>query len=399
MTSLDAAELHAAAGTLDRAAVTLREDVAARHHSWGVLPVSGFRGAAAQAAVDRLHELTTPLGLPAEQMAAVARVLAISALLQEQLDRATARVIAAADLIAGVSPFVDVALRELASLGEALDWMCARQVDRLCTPVPAAPPQRLADLPDLPIDAVHDLMLLHADPEIVALARQHPDLRVLEVAEGGLVGVIGELEAAGAVITVVAGVGSADQTGWSSQIDRVRTITATTGGAGVVWLGYPAPGTVPGALARDPARQAGEELARFQAELARRQPAQRRIVLSHSYGSVVAGAAAHPDGPGLHADDLVILGSPGVGVARADQLQLHGQQPRVHTMLNGGDPIGLLVSPRAGVHGVDPAAAAFGAQVWTGDPHGDHSSYWEDPALLSRLGELAAQKKPAGDSL
>lgn len=399
MTLPDAAGLRAAAGTLDRSAATLREDVLARHHSWGVLPASGFRGEAAQAAVDRLHELTIPLGLPAEQMESVGRVLAIAALLQEQLERATARVIAAADLIAGASPFVNAALRDLAHLGEALDWMCARQIDLLCTTVPAEAPRRLADLPELSVDAVHELLMLHAPPDLAALARQHPDLRVVEASEGRLVGIVGELEAAASVTTVVAGVGSSDQAGWSTQIDRVRTITAATGGAGVVWLGYSAPATVPGALARDPARRAGEELARFQAELARRHPGMRRIVLGHSYGSVVAGAAAHPDGPGLHADDLVVLGSPGLGVPRSDHLHLHGRQPGVHAMLNGGDPIGLVASPRGGVHGVDPAASAFGAQVWAGDPHGDHSSYWEDPALLSRLGELAGQKKPAGDSL
>ncbi|AGF73538.1 alpha/beta hydrolase [Corynebacterium halotolerans] len=387
----DATALRSAAGALTHSATVLTGDTDARHRDWDRLPASGFTGEAAVEAVARLHELTTPLSLPPRQMELVARVLAVTATLREELDATADRALAVAEQVSGASPTVDALLRDLAALGELLDWACARRIDALCTPVPAEPPRRLSDLPDLPVDAVHELMLLDAPPHVVELARQHPDLRLLEASDGRLVAAVGDLESADSVATFVAGTGSSDPSGWTTHIDRTRALTSATGGAGVVWLGYTAPEQVPHALARQPAHRAGAELRRFQAELAQRFPDQQRIVVGYSYGSVVAGAAADAGESGLHADELVLVGSPGVGATHAGQLHLLGDSPGVHAVTNGADPIGLVATPRTGVHGVDPTSERFGAQVWEADPRGDHASYWDDPDFLDRIGDLTGR--------
>lgn len=386
----DAPALRSAAGQLDSAATTLTAEISDRRRDWDLLPAVGFSGEAADAAVARLHQMTTPLGVPAQQMARVASVLARTASLREGLDAAMDRALAVADQVTGVHPLVNAFLRDLGALGETLDWACARQIEALCTPVAPEPPRRLSDLPDLSLDAVHELALLDAAPEVVDLVRQHPDLRLLETSEGRLVAAVGDLASADSVTTFVAGTGSSDPDGWSTQVDRARSLaTADRNGAGVLWLGYTAPPQLPHALAREPARRGGAELARFQAELARRFPEQRRVVVGYSYGSVVAGSAADADGPGLHADELVFVGSPGVGVDHVSDLTLLGEDPGVHAVTNGADPVGLAVTPWTGVHGADPTSDRFGAHVWTADPRGDHASYWDDPAFLDRIGDLA----------
>jgi hypothetical protein len=363
----------------------------AEQHDWltrtvRALPDTGFRGAAAQAAVARMLRLTTPLGAPAEQMLRVAQVLSMTATLQEELDALARRAVRAVEGVPGAEVLLTLLLRDLRALGDLLDHVCARQIDLLCTPLPAEPPSRLGDTPDLGLDAVHELTTLTSGLELP------PDVRLLEVGEGRLVAAVGDVETAPAVTTLVPGVGSSDPAGLPVHLDRARTVAQVTGGAAVVWLGYPAPAGLAPALAQGPARAAGAELQLFQRELARRHPAQRRIVVGHSYGSVVAGKAASARG-GLYADDLVLLGSPGAGVGSAAEMTLLGDDPQVHAMTHPGDPIGLV----AGTHGTDPTTPGFGARVWPGDREGGHSSYWSDPVLLGLL-KGWAQKKPRASS-
>jgi hypothetical protein len=361
------------------------------------LPATGFRGEAAEAAVNRLHLLARPMAAPPEQMLRVGQVLSMTAGLQEELDAAGERARGLAAGYAEAADLLGLLLRNLRALGDLLDYTCARQIDLLCTPVPAEEPGRLGDTPDLGVAAVHELNLLTASPPVRKLAREHADLQILEVGDGRLVAAVGDLETADSVTTVVAGVGSSDPAGLPTHLDRVRTVASATGGAAVLWLGYRAPAQVSRALAQEPARAAGAELQLFQRELTRRFPDQRRIVVGHSYGSVVAGKAASGSG-GLYADDLVLIGSPGAGVDHARELTLLGARPGIHAMTNPSDPIALTVREGAGVHGPDPTAPGFGARVWPGDGSGDHGSYWTDPGFLARLGELVDQKKPAASS-
>lgn len=381
--------------SLRDAAYRLRIDAEwlTHQHDWlatqvDALPATGFHGPASTAAVARLHLLTDPFARPPEQMLRVAQVLQLTAGLREELDAAAHRMLLLAEDHARTSPVVALLLRDLAALGEALDYACARQIDLLCTPVPTEPPTRLGDTPDLSLAAVHELNQLTSGISLP------PDAQLLEVGEGRMVVAVGDLTTADSVTTIVAGVGSSHPDGFDTQLERTRTIARVTGGAAVLWLGYPAPATVPAALAREPARVAGAELRAFQHELTRRFPEQRRVVVGWSYGSVVAGAASRSNG-GLYADDLALIGSPGAGVDSAADLTLLGDLPQVHAMTNPSDPIALV----SGVHGTDPTTPEFGARVWPGDRAGTHSSYWDDPLLLDLLRRLAKdQKKPSASS-
>lgn len=392
--SADAPSLRQAAHLLTVDATWLLDQAQWLTRAFDQLPHTGFRGAAAEAAVARLHRLAGPLETPPAQMLRVAQVLSLTAGLREDLDLAVRQVSGLANGALGASTPVTVILRDLRALGDLLDWRCARQIDALCTPSPLPPPARLADTPDLGVDAIHELHLMDL-PDSLRPLLGAPDVRILELSDAHLVAAVGDLTTAGSATTIVSGVGSADPAGWPVQLDRARTIAQATGGAAVVWINRPVPPSLPHALAGSPAVAAGADLQDFQREMARRFPEQHRIVLGHSYGTVVVGTAASGSG-GLHADDVVLLGSPGTGAWRAGDFRLHGTGG-VYAMTNPPDPIVWATNGRAGVHGPDPTSPGFGAQVWPGDRNGDHSSYWEDPVLLERLAGLA-QKKPSAFS-
>lgn len=359
--------------------------------AWETIPAAGFEGDAATATISRLHHLLTPLSVPAVQMHEVADVLDVAAALQADLDEAVARAIEVADRFTDAAPLVTLLLRDLRGLGDLLDFACARQIDLLCTQLTPGPVRRLGDAGELSVDAIHELALLDASPEIATLAAEHPDLRLLETSDGHLVAAVGPLDTADSVTTIVAGVGSSDPQGWPTQIHRARSVAAATGGATVLWLGYTAPSSLAHGVPRSVAEHAAPRLRQFQADLAARNPGQHRTVVAWSYGSVVAGEAAGGAAStrGLHADDLVLVGSPGVGVNHASDLRLIGDDPQVHAVTNPRDPIALVTTPIDGIHGKDPTSPGFGARVWTGDPVGGHSSYWEDPEFLANLGALA----------
>lgn len=388
---LSAPILRHSARLLTSDAGQLWEQAAWVSRGWSQFHDAGFHGEGAEAAIARLGRLSAGLDTPPSQMVRVADVLNTTASLQEQLDRMQERVLGAIGLVSERDPEIQRTLTSLRMLGQALDWACARQIGVLCAEEAATmdPGERLADLPDLPIDAVHELRLLTAPPAVRELADAHPDLRLLETSDGRLVAAIGDIDSAESVTTVVAGVSSSDPAGWATQVTRARAVAGATGGAAVLWLGYPAPSSATRALNPAAARAAGPHLRDFQEELARRHPSQQRIVVGYSYGSVVVGNAAGSEA-GLHADDVVLVGSPGAGVSDASHLNLHGDAPRVHAMTNPGDVVGWASGPHGGVHGRDPTSPGFGADVWPGNPGGDHSSYWEDPHFLDRLGGLTA---------
>jgi len=129
-------------------------------------------------------------------------------------------------------------------------------------------------------------------------------------------------------------------------------------------------------------------------------------VLGHSYGSLVVGSAAAT--PGLAADGLVFVGSPGVGVDSVHELQVPAD--RVWSTTSRTDVIqyapvapssvveDMVLSrlvPGAGAllafgtpedelwHGRNPSDPAFGARVFAGQADAGHLGYWEPgrPAL------------------
>jgi hypothetical protein len=160
-----------------------------------------------------------------------------------------------------------------------------------------------------------------------ALAR--PDARLLDL-EPGVPGraaiALGDLEGADHVAVLVPGLGADVAPGLGGLVSsaaalRDRASAKRAGSvATVAWIGYDAPGLL--SVTSDARAQQGSPPLRAvlrgidaRAAAGGRDP---HLTLSgHSYGSLVAGYAVR-ERTGV--DDLVVLGSPGVGVGRADEL-------------------------------------------------------------------------------
>lgn len=366
-----------------------------RYDHWRDVLGTGLSGPAPDAAGANINAYADQLRIPAENMGRAGDIIAGFAVVQRQLEaieiqaaRLTAT--AVADQALGI-------LQGLRELGDALDWACARSIEALCTPAYPAPPMRLEDYADLPTTEIHHLQMAQAPPKVHQLVRDNPDLRVLEVEGDRLVAVIdasGLDTQAASVTTFVPGVHSSEPANWQNQVDTVRAISKATGGPAVMWLGYNAPATLAHAIHTDPARQGGQELVRFQRGIGKHYPNARRVVIGYSYGSVVAGQAAS-SGQRLPTDALVLIGSPGVGVSSADELQLDPRSPadtgRVYATTAVGDPIALTGTQLSGLHGPNPALEYFGAEPVPGTQlmTGSHTEYFSDPVMLRGLGVIA----------
>ena len=132
-----------------------------------------------------------------------------------------------------------------------------------------------------------------------------------------------------------------------------------------------------------------------------------------SYGSTVVGLAGR--GPGLVADDVILVGSPGVGVAHAADLGLDPAHVWASTAKH--DVINAAASPRDAIrpdlnpllrpvfgehtdqlwYGPSPAGRSFGAHVFTSAPGSPlnpiqaHVGYFDpgNPALAD-MADIAA---------
>lgn len=362
-----------AGADLDQATTQISACVS-RQSAWeDALNATGATGAAVAGGLAALARTRPPVDRTAGELAAVADILAQAASLQEYLDQAIeemkARILsllpAAAE--APVTAWLVARLAQIAgALGEVIDAQCAQAVLSVCTPA-ARPPWRGLHLADGATLAAIEESNLSAHPEYAGLVAAD-DLTLLEAGPDGVAVAVGELDQAEDVITFVAGVGSSGQEGWPGKIDNARALSRSTGAATVVWLNYSAPGGLAAGLDRAPARAGGARLREFQSALAQRNPGQRRVVLGYSYGSVVAAEAAREP---LHADEVVLLGSPGVPLGGADEFQLTGT---------------------GGVRGKDPTAPSFGARRWpTGT--GGHSSCFEDERTLDSLRAIVEGNK------
>ncbi|GAA0922625.1 alpha/beta hydrolase [Nonomuraea longicatena] len=218
--------------------------------------------------------------------------------------------------------------------------------------------------------------------------------------QGRLIVSWGDPDTADIVVTSVSGFTSGLDAA-HADLERSRALwqqaTATSGGrsvASITWLGYDAPQLDPGLF--DPDRsvafsgaavKGGKALAAFADGLrASHEPSgtARSIIVGHSYGSLTTGRAAVLR-PGQLADDIILIGSPGVGVSHASGLGIDPQHVWVGEA--GGDPVATL-----GRFGADPGDASFGARhipagrdLWTSA----HSSYWnQDSPSLRNLGSI-----------
>ena len=149
------------------------------------------------------------------------------------------------------------------------------------------------------------------------------------------------------------------------------------------------------------AREGGARLAEFVAAL---DLDHRNVtVIGHSYGSTVVGAAFAYEGLGSHASTPVFLGSPGVLAGKAADLNAPGTVYAAQAWLDPIDLAGVwpivstLSLSAAGrdrlIHGLDPTAAAFGAQRITTGGIG-HGSYFTDDKTLDALGRIIVGKQP-----
>jgi hypothetical protein len=227
--------------------------------------------------------------------------------------------------------------------------------------------------------------------------------------DGRVVVSVGDPDLASHVVTYVPGVG-ADLAGVAQLLGNADHLAARASelaqdrpgvrAAVVLWLGYDAPDSVAAATSDSAARAAGAGLDRFQDGLRASQDGHAHFtVVGHSYGTTVAGEAARDHR--LDSDELVFVGSPGVGVDRAADLGLPAGHVWSSTarwdpiMLTGvardalGSPLHRILDPDPVDDlwfGTNPTSPRFGAHRFggaPGDPLTAHSAYFTpgNPAL------------------
>ncbi|AXG79677.1 alpha/beta hydrolase [Streptomyces paludis] len=192
---------------------------------------------------------------------------------------------------------------------------------------------------------------------------------------------------------------------FGGQIDRVNKLQNAAGdrsvGKGrdvsvIAWLGYNAPEYNNSIVTQERALAGAPDLRDFTHGLrAGHEGAPTHLtVLAHSYGSTTAGAA-DAGGRGLDADDMVVVGSPGLTVGRAEQLHIDPRHLWVGAASNdhiSNHASGLTLGP-------DPKDPGFGAQRMYVDT-GGHSGYWDDGSLsLENQGRIIAGKDPRDGGL
>ncbi|MEU8571695.1 alpha/beta hydrolase [Streptomyces pathocidini] len=171
----------------------------------------------------------------------------------------------------------------------------------------------------------------------------------------------------------------------------------------IVWLGYDTPqfewtldtGNL-AVMSDDRAVRGGAELGQFLSGLHATHEGDSPHVtaVGHSYGSLTVGQAAQHGG-GIPVDDIVLVGSPGTGAQRADQLgvgadhvwvgsaqyDLVTRAPSLFEELGGPlGPVPHVLDPNESWFGQDPASEEFGARrfgVADGDVANSHSNYFD----------------------
>ena len=187
----------------------------------------------------------------------------------------------------------------------------------------------------------------------------------------------GDLESAEHVAVIVPGVGN-DRNLRSDWIPSARNLYEAAATAAVIlWKGYDNPrdllAAAVGTVECDAElMSAGKALAQFVDSISLR-PGQTLTLVTHSFGSIVTGAALADCG--LRCTDVVVAGSPGMTV---DGLrELHVTQSHFFSERAPGDVVAEL-----GVFGSAPTAPSFGGTRMHTNAPGHvaalaHSSYFE----------------------
>ncbi|MCT9087636.1 alpha/beta hydrolase family protein [Streptomyces sp. ASQP_92] len=236
---------------------------------------------------------------------------------------------------------------------------------------------------------------------------------------------IGNPGTADNVTTYVPGTGAklTEIDGAIRRAEQLQTKAASTdplhSTASIMWLGYDAPQDVMGD-AMDPAfaDAAKDPLSDFLTGVDTAHGGNvNSTVLGHSYGSLVAGEALR-DHPELPVDNAIMVGSPGLGVNHAKDLNIPADHVWAATAKNdlinlAPPPSGALapLNPKAYMHlfddhsilyGYDPTSDDFGGQTFhvaDGKAPGSdgfmpaHSQYWEGESLAN-MATIATEGKP-----
>ncbi|MEV7783184.1 alpha/beta hydrolase [Kitasatospora sp. NPDC088351] len=157
----------------------------------------------------------------------------------------------------------------------------------------------------------------------------------------------------------------------------------------ISYLGYDTPESLPEAANPMRGIDGAEDMRRFSDGLrvAHGEPKSHVTYVAHSYGSYAVGVAAS-GGDGLHADDIVALGSPGMGVLDADQLNIDPEHVWIGEASD--DPTRLVGGATLGP---SPHIWGFGGNNIHIDTSG-HGGYWDDgsDSLLNQAKIIAGQR-------
>ncbi|MFF0450231.1 alpha/beta hydrolase [Streptomyces sp. NPDC004609] len=162
--------------------------------------------------------------------------------------------------------------------------------------------------------------------------------------------------------------------------------------ASIVWLGYDAPQSADVASTGDASRGApayNSFMAGLEATNENRDP--HLTAIGHSYGSLTVGTAARQEGgiPGV--DDIILVGSPGVGVDRAEDLGVGKER----VFVGSADNDLVTKVPTKAEVAFSPALSVTGVFVNSGDINlsGDDNYFGKDPASEA----FGAQRFKVGD--
>lgn len=142
----------------------------------------------------------------------------------------------------------------------------------------------------------------------------------------------------------------------------------------IAWLGYDAPEADGSVVTPGRADEGAEDLRHFTEGLRESHQGDptHMTVLGHSYGSTMVGAAAS-GGEGIGADEVVVVGSPGMTVDHASDLQMDPDH-----VWSGYAPDDVVADQLSGLTlGENPNEEAFGGQVFEVDTH-EHDGYWDE---------------------
>lgn len=218
--------------------------------------------------------------------------------------------------------------------------------------------------------------------------------------DGGRLGtVLGDIDTADKITTVVSGTGSGGVSGLKDATAFAGRFTGP-GQATVVWRDWSPPTNLLGAAFSGRAEAAGPTLRAHQSALRERNPDAELSIVGHSYGTRVIDEAAGDDILPLEADRIHLLGSPGMTADSADDLNLRALDghAEVHVHKNPGDVIGLMADEPQ-IHGADPADRDWGADYVNGRDPAARGAWDRAKDALGPVGKLIDDGEDLAGSL